>query len=508
MTTRREFLKTGTVAAATAAGAMAIPRALRAQAKGPAGRITVALSTDLSTLDPSKDVSAIGVTVFKNLFDQLTDIRADGSVGPLLARSWESKDAVTWLFKLREGVKFHNGQAVTVDDVLWTFEAVMNDPKSPVRSYTATIDKIEKVDERTIRFVTKHPYAPFPRHVSLISILPREAYQAMGAEQFARKPIGCGPYRVVNWVRGDRLELEAAGAHFNGAANIKTVVFRPVPSESSRLSALESGDLDIVALLPPPEVPRLRKVAGVRVELVESNRNLFIGMNEKARPLDHPKVRQAIDLAIDREQITRELLGGLGKPVGQPVASAVFGFDPSLQPTKHDPQRARQLLREAGVADGLELDLQYPTNRYTFGTEVAQAVAGHLANAGVKVKLEGMEFAALFPLWMGKKLKGLYLFGFGPSIMDADLVLGFLYDSKGKGYWTSPEVDSLIQKQRGQADEQARLRTIHEIWNLSGQHVPISWLYTEVQSYGIRDRIIWKPRTDERFNMAEARLKS
>lgn len=525
--TRRAFVYSlgvgalGLAAACTSASSPAAPTSAPASQAAPtgsakpatgqaagSGRVTVALPSDVLTLDPSKDTSPISLNVFKNVFDQLTDIRADGSVGPLLAESWDSADAKAWTFRLRTNATFHNGAKVTADDVLWSYQAIMDDEKSPVRAYMTAIDKMEKVDDRTIRFVTKYPFAPFPRQVSLISIVPREAYQSMGADQFARKPVGSGPYKVVTWNKDDRLELEAFAGYHAGAPSIRTVIFRPVPSESSRVAGLESGDLDIVALLPPPEVPRLKGTSGLRVDLVESNRNLYLGLNVKNPPLNNVKFRQAIDAAINREQITKDLLGGLGKPVGQPVASMVFGYDPNMAPTKYDPARAKELLQEAGLSSGVEVLLQYPSNRYAFGNEVVQAIAGQLGAVGIQTKLEGMEYAAFFPMWTGKKLNAAHLFAFGPSIMDADLPLQSLYDSKGRGYWQSEEVDRLFQKQRGQANDRERQATIHEVWKLSREFVPYVWLYTEIQAYGIRDRVDWKPRADERFNMIDARLKS
>lgn len=472
------------------------------------GKVTVALSSDVLTLDPSKDISPISLNIFKNVFDQLTDIRPDGSVGPQLAESWDSPDAVTWTFKLRADAKFSDGKPVTVDDVLGTYQAIMQDEKSPAREYTSVIDKMEKVDERTIRFVTKYPYAPFPRWVSLLSIVPQSTYRAMGAEQFARKPVGSGPYTVVNWVKDDHLELAANPQYWGGVPPIKSVIFRPVTNEASRTAGLESGDLDLVALIPPPEVPRLQRTSGLHVSLVASNRNLFLGFNTNTKPLDNVKVRQAIDCAINRDQICSQLLGGMGKPVGQPVAEGVFGYDPSIAPTAYDPERARRLLGEAGFPNGFDIDMQYPSNRYAFGNEVAQAVAAQLANVGIRVKLEAMEYAAFFPLWTGKQLRAIYLFAFGPSIMDADLPLSSLYSSGGRVYWTSPEVDELFKRQRGQANDAERAQTISQIWKISQDQVPYCWLYTEIQAYGIRDRLEFTPRKDERFNMKDARLKS
>ncbi|MCL6650229.1 MAG: hypothetical protein K6U89_18110 [Chloroflexi bacterium] len=519
--TRRELLRQGAMLGlgASALGALAAcapggqapqpaaPAAVAPTPSGPAGQITVAQSSDVLTLDPSKDTSPISLNVFKSIFDQLTDIRRDGSVGPLLATSWKSQDAITWEFTLVPGARFHSGEPVTVEDVLWTYQAIMADARSPVQAYTVAIEKIEKVDDRTVRFVTKYPYAPFPRQVSLISILPRATYERLGPEQFALRPVGSGPYKVVEWRKDDQLILETNAEYFGGAPAIRRVVFRPVPSESSRLAGLESGALDIVPLLPPSELQRLRRLSGIRVELVESNRNLYVGINTTTPPLDNLKLRQAIDVAIDRQAITRDLLSGLGKPVGQPVAAVTFGYDPAIPPSPYDPELARRLVRESGYR-GEEILFQYPNNRYQFGNEVAQAVASALEAVGIRVKLEGMEYSAFFPLWTGKRLSGLHLFAFGPSIMDADLPLSSLYETgPSRGYWSSPEVDALIKQQRAAIDPTERQRLISRIWQISKENVPYVWLYTEIQAYGIRERVDWKPRADERLLMQEAKLR-
>ncbi len=475
---------------------------------GPVGQITIGRASDVLTLDPSRDTSPISLDVFKSIYSQLTDIRADASVGPLLAATWESsEDAVTWDFTLADGVLFHNGDPVTVDDVLWTYQMIMASENSPVKAYTVAIDKIEKVNDKTIRFILKYPYSPFPRQASLISIMPRKVYESVGPEQFTLQPVGSGPFKLVEWVKDDHLTVEAYEGYFLGAPAVKTVIFRPIPSEDARVAALEAGEVDIVALLPPPSLERLKLISGLRVELIESNRNLYIGINTTIPPLDSLQLRQAMDMAIDRDAICRDLLSGLGKPIGQPVAPVTFGYDPTIEPTPYDPEHARKLVAESGYS-GEEILFQYPINRYQFGNEVAQAVASYLEEIGIRIKLEGMEYSAFFPLWQQRKLAGLHLFAFGPSTMDADLPLGSLYYSKStRGYWTSPEVDDLIEKQRGALDEEERKSLISQIWRISQQNVPYIWLYNEIQAYGIRNNIEWKPRPDERLLMQEARLK-
>ena len=187
-----------------------LSRRVRRGGRAEAGRALVAQSTDILTLDATIDSSAVGINVFRNVFDQLTMIGANGSVQPMLATSWiASSEARVWTFTLRKNAKFHNGEPVTVDDVKWTFEKIMADQKSANRTYLTQIDGIDKLDDDHIRFRLKAPWAVFDRQVSLISIVPRKAYEEMGAQKFSTAAIGSGPFKVVRWIKDTAVELEA-----------------------------------------------------------------------------------------------------------------------------------------------------------------------------------------------------------------------------------------------------------------------------------------------------------
>lgn len=472
-----------------------------------AGEIVVAQSADILTLDASVDSSAIGINIFLNVFDQLTAIAADGSVRPLLATSWSaSANARVWTFRVRRDAKFHNGQPVTIDDIKWSFDKVIADPKSLNRAYLTQIESIEKLDDDHIRFTLKAPWAIFDRQVTLISVLPRKAYEEMGAQKFATQAIGSGPFKVVRWVKDSAVELEANPDYWGGAPKFRKLIFKPVPDQTARSVGLTTGELDVVPLLPPPMVDSLASKPGIRVEKIASNRVIFVGYNTTLAPASNLKLRQAIDHAIDRNAISTKLLRGLGKPVGQIPAPVLFGYDPSIQPTKYDPALARKLLQESGYK-GEKITFQYPTNRWAFGSEVAQAVAGYLGAVGINVELQGMEFAALFPLWAGNKLGPMYMFSLGITILDSDLVLNLQYETgPSHGYWTNPEVDRLAQEQRGEADAQKRKELLSRIWRLSQQNVANSPIYNEIQAYGIRTRVKWVPRPDERLIFRNAEI--
>ena len=468
--------------------------------------IVVAQSSDIRTLDPSVDTSPISLNVFQNVYSTLTRIAADGSVEPEIATEWTSNETSTeWTFTLRDGVTFHDGTPLDVEDVVWTYEKVMADDTSPVKAYLANVESVEGVSDNAVRFTLSAPFAPWPRQVTLISILPSDTYQERGADAFNTQPVGSGRSRLVSWVKDDAVTLEAFDGYWDGRPEIDRVIFRPVPSESARSAGLLSGELDVVPLLPPALVDRIAQADGVTVKKVASNRVLYIGFDTTTPPYDDVNLRRAIDHAIDRAAITGRLLRGLGEPMGQIVAPVTFGYDDSIAPTTYDPDLARELLASSNY-DGQELTFLYPNNRYAFGTEVAQAIAGFLGDVGINVKLEGMEYSAYFPLWLQKKLNSIHMFGFGPSIMDAQLPLGSLFASGSRGYFEDPKVDELIAEQLAETDPDARRTIISQIWQLNKENVAYSLLYNEIQAYGVNADLEWEPRPDERLVFEDARL--
>ena len=499
--TRRDFGKV-----VLGAGALTLlPRDALAQS---ANKITVAQVSDVLTLDPTVDSSAIGINVFLNLFDQLTEIKDDGSVGPLIAEAWESSDQQkNWIFKIRKGIKFHDGTDLTVDDIIWTYKKIMADNKSPVRPYLAQVTSIEKLDGDRIQFKLSTPFVTFDRQVTLVSIVPQAAYEKLGPQQLSLNPVGSGPFKVKKWVKDNALELDAFSDYWGGKPKIDQVVIKPVPAEASRAAALTSGELDIVPVLPPTLVDALANKPGIKIIKVKANRAVYGGINVNNPLLANVKLRQAINHAIDRDAIVNRLLRGSGVPLGQIAAPVLFGYDPNLKPPAFDVSLAKKLVAEAGYK-GEPILFQYPNNRWAFADQVAQAVANYLNAAGINVQLQPMEFSAFFPLWTGDKLTALYMFSLGITIMDADLILNLEYESGvSHGYWRSAEVDALAKQQRAEKDPEKRKAIMAQIWKMSqdaGAYFP---LYSEIQSYGIRDGVNWVPRADERLKFVNASVK-
>lgn len=461
------------------------------------GKVTVAMPSDVPSLDPTIDTSPIGLNVRLNVYDQLTEISADGKIMPRLAVSWEaSPDALTWTFTLRDNAKFHDGKPVTADDVLWTYNKIMADTKSSVRTYLSKIKSIEKLSDHKLRIILLEPFAPFDRQVSLVSIVSKEAFERLGATQFNQTPIGSGPYKVVRWVKDDRIELEAFADYWDGPAKVKNATFRPIPAEASRVATLLSGEIDVVPMLPPALAERLNNSAGTKAQKVDSHKIIYLGYDVTNGILGNLDFRKAVDSAIDREAIASKLLRGFGKPIGQVVAPVSFGYDAAVAPTKYDAELAKKLLQNSGYK-GEKVVIQYPSANFNSTDEVVQAVAGYMKAVGINVELQGMEYTAFFPLWAGRKLNSMHAFSYGPTTLDADLPLTSLYETgRSRGYWSDAKVDELIRAQRAEPHADKRKALITQVWKISKENVVYSPLYTETHVWGIRDRVRITPRPD------------
>jgi peptide/nickel transport system substrate-binding protein len=466
-------------AMAIAAGAAALAALLALPTSGAyaaPNTITVALPGDFPTLDPSKDTSPLGFNYRLNVFDALTELHRDGKLNPRLAESWTfSSDLTEWTFKLHKGVKFHDGSPFSADDVVFTINRIQADKTTPVRTFIKLVDKVEKVDDYTVRFKLIQPYGIFHRQISYVNIMSKTYFDKVGDQGYATKPVGTGPYKFVRWVKDDRMELEANPDYWRGAPAIKQATFRPIPSEASRAAALASGEVDLVPALAPSSIDQLKSNSDLAVNTAPSFRVIFVAFNVNKAPLDNPKIREAIDVGIDRWAITDKLLRGLGKPTGVMVPPMNIGYEPSFKPVAYDPQKAKKLVTEAGY-DGTPITIQYPNNNIVMANEVVQAIAGYMTAAGLKVEIKPMEFTAFFPLWLQSKLDSMYFFAFGSTQYHAETILTTMYEDGSHAYKVDMEIDALLKKQRTLTDPAEQTKILAAALRKSNEnrwHIPL-----------------------------------
>lgn len=460
-------------------------------------KLTVALTSDVPSLDPTLDLSLHGFNFRLNVYDQLTETRADGSIGERLATSWQSSpDAKVWTFTVRSDAKFHDKSPVTVDDIVWTFKKILGDSRSALKVYLSKVQEVERAGDNQVRFTLSESVGIFPRQLSFVSILPKKAFEAVGEQEFGRKPVGSGPYTLVRRISDDRIELAAFPDYWRGSPAIKQVTMRPIPSPLGRNSALLTGEIDIDPSVPPSLIPKLSSMSDVKAWKADALRVMYIGFNVNFTPaMADPNFRLAVDAAIDRQTIATRLLGGLGKPTGQLASAITFGHDPSISVPPFNPQKAKELVAKTSYK-GEPIPFQYPNNNYANADDVAQAIAGYLKAVGINVELKPMEFSAFLPAWSQRKLDGMFYFAYGSSIFDSTDITTGLYETGSRIYAVDPEIDRLAKAARAEVDQTKRKELFSKIFHISTASAAYVPLYEEVQSFATRAGVTWKPQAD------------
>ena len=262
------------------------------------------------------------------------------------------------------------------------------------------------------------------------------------------------------------MDFRAFDDYWRGSPRIKTVTLRPIPADMSRVSALQTGEIDINPSVAPGILNVLSNLPGIEVSKFEGFRVMYLGFNVAYGPLADLSFRRAVDAAIDRETISNRLLRGLGKPAGQLAPPITFGYDPALAPTPYDVVKAKEFLAKSGHK-GERIPLQYPNNNFALAGEVAQSIAGYLGAVGINVDLKPMEFTAFLPAWANRKLEAMYFFAFGASTFDSDNITAALYEAGSRIYVVDPKVDELARAARAETDPAKRKLIFSEIARIS-----------------------------------------
>jgi peptide/nickel transport system substrate-binding protein len=390
-TSRRLALRAGTGLAAIAAlVALAAPLSAVAQAKKDA--VVLAMTLEPPGLDPTAGAaSAIAEVVQYNVFETLTKINPDGTVSPLLASGWTiSPDQRTYTFKLRPNVKFQNGESFSSSNVKFSFERAA-DAKSTNKDKAVfqAIEKIEAPDELTVVITLAQPNADF---LFLIGQATAIVIEPRSMLTNATQPVGTGPYKLQSWVKGSSLTL-AKWDGFRDAAKVRMnrVTFRFISDSAAQIAALMSGDVDAFPRVTPRSVAQFKNDARFSVLTGQSRAKTILAINNKKKPLDDVRVRRAIAMAIDRKAVIEGAADGYGVPIGSHYTPGSPGYVDTTGINPFDPDKARALLKEAGVATPLELSLKLPPTPYA--RQGGEVIAAQLAKIGITAKIENVEWA-------------------------------------------------------------------------------------------------------------------
>jgi peptide/nickel transport system substrate-binding protein len=429
--------------------------------------LRVAQVADISNLDPHKMNDVYTANVAKQIFSNLVKMNKAMEIQKDLAESWENPDARTWVFHLKKGVKFHNGEELTSGDVKYSIERVL-DPKnaSPGARLVSEVQTVEAVDRYTVRLTTKQPFAPLLTNLTRyeMAILNEKAVREAG-DDFGKRPVGTGPFQFKEHHHGNRVVLSRFDGYFEGPAKVSGIVYRAIPEDATRVVEMESGGIDILYNLPPQDFDRLNKTPRVQAIDALFQATTFIGMNTKVKPFDNPIVRQALNYAVDKQAIIEAVWFNRGAPASGPISPSIWGFDTTLPAAyPYNPEKARALLKTAGYPNGFDCVIW--TDPRTERKSIVEMVQAFLAQVGVKAAIESYEWGQ-FLAETRKGAKGLYVMGY-TGTGDADGGLFSRFHSTGIGndnrdFWTTPELDKLLEAGRTTLDLTQRKDVYREI---------------------------------------------
>lgn len=470
--------------------------------------VVVLQGVDATTLDPAGHAETPAYNILNNIYDTLIYRNHEMKLEPGLATEWRTLNDTTWELKLRQGVKFHNGDTFNAADVKATIERIIDPAEaSPRRNNLSAIQEVKIIDDYTVHIITSAPYPILPNRLASEHVISAEYLAEHGKEYLAANPMGTGPYKFVRWVKQEEVVLEANPDYWRGAPQIQQVIFRPVPEAATRISQIQTGQADIAVNIPANQVEALRNDPSVKIVDVPSVRVIYVAFQtRKGGIVGNPTFRRALAHAIDARSLIDNVLMGAGYHMATALTPQHFGFDPSIQPYPYDPDLARRLLAESGY-QGEEIQFDTPSGRYAMDKEMAEAIAGQLQKIGVNVKLQVNEWGNHVGLMTSREQKGIYMLGWGNATWDADGTLSPLLSGDGAfSSHESPVSDELILKARSTMDQAERERLYHQALRQLHEDVAhlIDWQQKDI--YATSTRIEWTPRSDEEINLVSAGL--
>ncbi|WP_417714962.1 ABC transporter substrate-binding protein [Roseibium sp. SCP14] len=460
------------------------------------GALVVAQQQDPQNLDPIDTFRLAWGSIASNIFDGLIHRTEDLELQPGLAESWEFlEDNKRIRFTLRQNVKFHNGEPFNADAVKFTFDRLLGEEgkKGPQRSNYTSIESVEVVDDYTVDFVMQQPDPVLLTKLAGYGamIVPPKYIEEVGEKAFDMKPVGTGPFKVVNYTPAVSVELEKFDGYWNGKAELDKVTVRIIPEPATRMAELLSGGVDISLNIPTTAVDTVENSDAIDLLAVPGPRVEFLRIKTTDAVTEDKRVRQAIIKAIDRKAIIDALLKGHGSEISSLQGAMSFGYDPELEAYPYDPAGAKALLAEAGVKNGTEIVMDIRNNDDTF-REVAQVISSYLGAVGLKVKLKSHETGVYFGEIIPNGATGeLFQFGWGGWTFDFDNTAYLLYHSgeRWNPYIQDEKLDALLESQRQTYDGQVRQKVLREVAEFAHENALDVPLFNFATLYGVNKRV-------------------
>lgn len=491
-----------------------------------AQNVTIAVGGAFTSMDPHFHNLTPNSALTHHIFDRLLDPDADLRPQPALALSYSAISDTVWEFRLRPGVRFHDGRPFTADDVAFTFERVPNVPNSPssYAFFTRPVRQVVVVDAHTLRLETNGPAPLIPALMQGFSIIGRAQGEGMSTADYnsGRAAIGTGPYRFTSYTAGDRAVMTRNEEWWGARPAWARVTYRFIGNDSARLAALQAGDVDLIDQVPTRDVADIQRNPRLTVVTKPGVRNIYLhldfardatphatdnqGRPLPANPLRDLRVRQALSLAINRAGIVQQIMDGHATPSGQLLPAGSVGHDPELRPDPHDPDRARALLAEAGFPQGFQITLHGPNDRYVNDAQILQAIAQMWARIGVRTRVEAMPSASYFSRSARDEFSvGLLGWGTGTGEPDSPLANLLASENRARGRgasnrsrYANPAFDAVLDRALATLDMPAREALYREATGIAIRDLAIIPLHHQVNIWALRRGLAFEGRSDER----------
>jgi len=493
---------------------LADPAPAGAQDRSKTKEVIVAFAAEPRTLLPDTIVDWTTNVQLENMYDRLVDRDAKTyKPAPMLATSWKIVNDTTWEFTLRQNVKFHNGEPFNAASVRATMDYI-KDPanKSHYLSRWAQVKEVQIVNDFTVRFITEKPWPGLLDRMSESTDflpMPPKALKEQGVQALAAKPIGTGPFKFVQWVRDEKLVIEKNPDYWQGAPDINRVTFRFIPEFSARLAALLAGEIDIMKDVPPHTVEMLDKSGKAKVRSTVSSRINYLALvNLKPGPMQDLKVRQAINHAVNVDELIQQVLKGRASKMCGPLSPLNVDYSPKPQCYKYDPAQAQALFKEAGVdPTKLQLTLDTPSGRYPLDKDVSLAIAAQLQRLGIKVNVVVNEWGTHLDKIKNRTTGDMFYLGWGPAL-NAQNTIDQLFQANQtySSYGNNKAIDAKIATAVTIMDPKKRLEAWAELQQMVHDEAPWVFLWQQHDLYGVANWIEWSPRADEKVWMYEAKV--
>jgi peptide/nickel transport system substrate-binding protein len=492
-----------------------------------AQNLTIAIGGSVTSLDPHFYNASPNNSVNAHFFDKLVEFDPTAKLVPGLAVSWKAISDTVWEFKLRPGVKWHDGRDFTADDVAFTVERTPNVPNSPggFGAFVRAVQKVEIVDPLTIRFHTPGPYPLLPTDFASLAVISRHAGEGAATEDYnsGKAMVGTGPYRFAAYSPGTRTQMTRNDAYWGGAQPWARVDYRVISSPPARAAAILSGDVDIIDTVPSSDIPTMRNEANIKLTEIQGLRVIYLAPDRSRttdpifvtdndgkplaqNPFNDLRVRQALTMSINREALADRVMQGTARGTGQWLPPGSYSYNDAVKVPTVDLDKARALLTEAGFPQGFRMTLHTPNDRYPNDSRTAQAVAQMWTRIGVRTTVEALPWSA-FSVRSSRQEFGMRLVGWGSLTGEASYALVNImatYSQQNRtgannsGRYANADLDALTARAVATLDDGKREELLREAVKMAMDDVAIIPLHQLVNTWAVKKTLDHTPRMDER----------